>query len=322
MGTIGRNDLCPCGSGKKYKKCCMGKVEEAVLKKKSELVDDFKNNLDSSWSYDVVREMNTAEIIERLYEFGIVFNENEFLRDTEKFYSGAEIGEKWFSIFSVHAEDYDEEFPIIAASILWERLVPSPILSMEQMSDLIDKGFEYLAENDAVSACDHWFKVWEAMKYRHNPEFKNLEFLDKQYNRSFFVSNFCQDLESELHNAGEEDKAYFEKRIDYCREFLNYFPNEQELIIHNMRRSIAESYLYLNNYEQAEVEYTNLVQDYPENPWGYIGWGDMYFFEKNKDYVKAKYLYEKSLDVAKDKEDRKIIQERLIDLEQAVKNDE
>ena len=22
---VGRNDLCPCGSGKKYKKCCMGK---------------------------------------------------------------------------------------------------------------------------------------------------------------------------------------------------------------------------------------------------------------------------------------------------------
>lgn len=25
---IGRNDPCPCGSGKKYKKCCMGKDEE------------------------------------------------------------------------------------------------------------------------------------------------------------------------------------------------------------------------------------------------------------------------------------------------------
>ncbi|MBD3810221.1 MAG: SEC-C domain-containing protein, partial [Sulfuricurvum sp.] len=22
---IGRNDLCPCGSGKKYKKCCLNK---------------------------------------------------------------------------------------------------------------------------------------------------------------------------------------------------------------------------------------------------------------------------------------------------------
>lgn len=320
MGTIGRNDLCPCGSGKKYKKCCMGKVEEAVLKKKREQVDDFKNYLDSFWSYDVVREMSTAEIIERLCEFGISFDEKEFLKDAETFFSGEEIGEKWFRTFRVNAKDWDKDFPIIAASILWERLVPSPILSVEQMSDLIDNGFEYLSENDAISACNLWFKVWEAIKYRHNPEFKNLEFLDKQYNRSFFVSNFCQDLESELHNAGKENKAYFEKRIDYCREFLNYFPNEQALIIHNMRRAVAESYLYLNNYEQAEVEYTKLVQDYPDNPWGYIGWGDMYFFEEKKDYAKAKELYEKSLAIAKDEDERKIIQERLMDLQQAVKN--
>lgn len=26
---IGRNDPCPCGSGKKYKKCCQSKDEEA-----------------------------------------------------------------------------------------------------------------------------------------------------------------------------------------------------------------------------------------------------------------------------------------------------
>lgn len=25
---IGRNDPCPCGSGRKYKKCCMNKKEE------------------------------------------------------------------------------------------------------------------------------------------------------------------------------------------------------------------------------------------------------------------------------------------------------
>ncbi len=28
MGRVGRNDPCPCGSGKKYKKCCMKKDEE------------------------------------------------------------------------------------------------------------------------------------------------------------------------------------------------------------------------------------------------------------------------------------------------------
>lgn len=25
---VGRNDPCPCGSGKKYKKCCIGKVND------------------------------------------------------------------------------------------------------------------------------------------------------------------------------------------------------------------------------------------------------------------------------------------------------
>ncbi|MFE4713201.1 SEC-C metal-binding domain-containing protein [Paenibacillus sp. NPDC056722] len=30
MSKVGRNDLCPCGSGKKYKKCCLGKEQDAV----------------------------------------------------------------------------------------------------------------------------------------------------------------------------------------------------------------------------------------------------------------------------------------------------
>ena len=33
MGKIGRNDPCPCGSGKKYKKCCLRKEEEERRKK-------------------------------------------------------------------------------------------------------------------------------------------------------------------------------------------------------------------------------------------------------------------------------------------------
>ncbi|WP_313640290.1 SEC-C metal-binding domain-containing protein [Paenibacillus sp. FSL K6-0276] len=30
MSKIGRNDMCPCGSGKKYKKCCLGKETSAI----------------------------------------------------------------------------------------------------------------------------------------------------------------------------------------------------------------------------------------------------------------------------------------------------
>lgn len=77
------------------------------------------------------------------------------------------------------------------AWILWEELAPTNILSMEQMSDLIDNGFEHLAVNDTISACDTLLKVWEALKYRIKPSFKNLDYLDKQNKGSFFIRNFC-----------------------------------------------------------------------------------------------------------------------------------
>lgn len=46
-----------------------------------------------------------------------------------------------------------------------------------------------------------------------------------------------------------------------------------------------------------------LVQEYPDNPRGYIGWGDMFFFEDKKDYTKAQELYEKGLAIANGKMD-------------------
>jgi tetratricopeptide (TPR) repeat protein len=33
MAKIGRNDLCPCGSGKKYKRCCLARDEAAAREK-------------------------------------------------------------------------------------------------------------------------------------------------------------------------------------------------------------------------------------------------------------------------------------------------
>lgn len=303
MSKIGRNEPCPCGSGKKYKKCCIDKF------------DQIESNLNSFWTYEKMSQISTDEIIQRLESIGIIFEKDAFLSDIKEYYSAQQISENWFKNFSVTAKGRDEDFPWLAAWILWERLAPTHILSMEQMSDLIDKGFEYLSENDSIAACDIWLKVWEAIKYRYKQEYKNMNFLDEQYHGSFYISNFCQDLESELHNAGLEDNTYFEKRINYCREFLDYFPDEEELIIHNMRRAIAESYSRLYYFEQAELEFEKIVQDYPSNPWGYIGWGDMYFFNKKKDYTKAKEFYEKALAIAKDNHDKIAVQERLKDLE-------
>ena len=111
-----------------------------------------------------------------------------------------------------------------------------------------------------------------------------------------------------------KDPVYFEKRIHYCREFCKYFPEEEELIIHNMHRAIAESYAKLDQFEEAEREFEKLVQDFPGNPWGYIGWGDL-FFDELKDFDKARELYEKALAIA-DEYEILAVKERLEELKE------
>lgn len=45
---IGRNDPCPCGSGKKYKKCCMNNIVNIASFTESETEDSARDGLFSS----------------------------------------------------------------------------------------------------------------------------------------------------------------------------------------------------------------------------------------------------------------------------------
>lgn len=130
--------------------------------------------------------------------------------------------------------------------------------------------------------------------------------------------HFYQDMENELNNAGLDYPVYCEKCIEYCQEFCSYFPNENELIIHNMRRSIVDSYIHLKKMDEAKRELDSFINDYPNNPWSYIAYGDMYWFGNNiaKDPDKAKEYYERALLFAKDEYDKKAIEERLKDIKE------
>lgn len=307
MVKIGRNDLCPCGSGKKYKKCCIDKDVLTIMKNSNQSI--FSHLL----TYEEIDAMSTDEIIDRLSKMGIPFDQATFLKDVETYYSAEQLSESWFNKYPVKAVGREEDFPWFAAWVLWERLAPANILSMEQMNSLLEKGYDYLNEDDPISACNVWLEFWEALKYRINPNLKSLDYLDREYMGTFFISNICQDLEAELYNAGVRDASYFEKRIRYCREFCNYFPEESELIIHNMKRAIGESYAKLNKYREAELEFKKLVDEYPDNFWGYIGWGDI--FADKKDNKRARELYEKGLAIAKDESDIEVLKDRLEYLE-------
>ena len=79
----------------------------------------------------------------------------------------------------------------------------------------------------------------------------------------------------------------------------------------------AESYAALGDAETAEKLFKGLTKRFPDNVWGYIGWGDMYRDSHNRkipaDYDKAEEIYR--LGLARCKNEVDAINERLEDLE-------
>lgn len=248
-------------------------------------------------SYEEVNKFSTEEIISKLRDLGISFEKEDFLRAIEMFYSAEEVSENYFNHFKVKAPGRMEDFPWFATWILWERLAPPENLSLEQLSNRIEDGYDALDNNDPIKASDEWLEVWDYLQYRINPLFKRLDYLDEYYRESFFIRNVVQDLELTLDQAGQKDPSYYEKRISFCRSFCHLFQGE-ELIYHNMRRAIAESYSKLGQYDQAETEFQQLIADVPANPWGYIGLADLLFLDKNQEYSQAESLYKKALELS------------------------
>jgi hypothetical protein len=223
---IGRNEPCPCGSGKKYKKCCMN------------LIADQPADIDDK----------TIRKIDKLIQQGY--------------------------------------------SRLWE-------------------------DNDSCGACFRWLSAWEELKrVITSRKIADVAALHRLIPCQEFISNWCQDLEMELGNAGIDDLSYMERRIAYTREFVQLLPASDKLIIQNMRRATAESYYDLGDKENGEITFRKLIEDYPDWAWGYIGWGDMFWLsgtsKTSPDYKRARSIYESGLESCVD--EVSVIKERLQDL--------
>jgi tetratricopeptide (TPR) repeat protein len=144
-------------------------------------------------------------------------------------------------------------------------------------------------------------ELWNNLKSRFKPEFRNVREADTIFSGCELIYNWCQDLESELGNAGTDDLIYYQKRVTYCDEFCSIFPESDELLMHNMKRAIAESHFALGNIVEGNKAFKELIEQFPGNIWGYIGWGDMYFWPMKKDikpdYERAEQIYKMALDM-------------------------
>lgn len=223
-----------------------------------------------------VRDLPSDEIVEWLGRFGVEFSEDRFLESIQEYHSAFELAEHWWDTYTLTASGHDEDFIWIAAMVLWERF-DTPVESSEQLDRMMQDGYDRKDTGDVIEACRLWLDVWSELKKRFTEEMTHIHDADERvFSGLQSLYNWCQDLDLALKNAGRRDPQFFERRIEYSREFCEQFPETDELIVQNMRRAEAVSLYELGRIEEGEAAFERLTAEYPDYGWGYIKWGDMY----------------------------------------------
>jgi len=161
----------------------------------------------------------------------------------------------------------------------------------------ISNGYDYLMKRQSKECCDEWLSAWLGIKTIFQESgAKDIFELDNIYPWTDFISNYVQDLEAELHNAGLVDAKYHQKRIEYSQELLGYC-GDDGLITENTRRAVAETYAELGDYNECDKLFNGWLETDPDWGWGYIGWSDCYYLFKRslKNHEKAEQILMKGL---------------------------
>ena len=129
------------------------------------------------------------------------------------------------------------------------------------------------------------------------------------------IEYWASELAWELHNAGLKDGSFRELRIEYVDDYLQQFPEELKGDPMTFLRSKAEALWALGRQEEAEAQFAAIIKNYPDNPWGYIGWSDHYvdYRASTVEYPKAERILLQAL-AHPNLEDRRDVFKRLYDL--------
>ncbi|MEA1944683.1 MAG: hypothetical protein U9N07_05050 [Euryarchaeota archaeon] len=248
-----------------------------------------------------MRKMSTEEIIDKLESMNVEFDETSFKEQTQNYISATRLADDCYYTQDFDAEGPDEDFIWLAIIELWKRLIPERI-NIEMINDSMQDGYKFIGNGNYTEGMKEWEAAWNMIRTIIPPHIKSVweadQFMPEPLTQS--IHNWCQDFEMELYNAGIDDRSYFMKRIKYCHEFCDIFPDTDELILHNMHRAEAESYLALGDAETAENLFKERIEEFPDNVWGYVDWGDMYCFGRYSekippDYDRAEKIYRMGL---------------------------
>jgi len=248
------------------------------------------------WLPEKVRALSTEAIFAKLESLGVPLDAGKFLEQDLRQWGSAELlSQAWWNSYPVQARGFDEDFLFLSALVLWERLAPA-ILNREMIDDRMQQGYEWLAAEENLQACQVWLGVWDNLQTWLPEEVATVSAADACLRGLQLIFNWCQDLLLELHNAGLCQERFFQQRLRYCRQFGCRFHQETELLP-DFWEAEADTHFSLHQPEAGDKAYQRLVASFPDWGWGYISWADQYWLwhSRAKDYAKAEGIYLKAL---------------------------
>ena len=282
---------------------------------RDDLQEQIGRRLLEGWTFEQIEPMSTGEIFSTLNRLHIHVTPEQFHQDAARHESAERMADEWTDRYDLRPEGpYDGDFVWMAAIILWKRLLPDRIC-FEQIDDQMQEGYALLEAGRLTEACDAWWQTWEWLKDKVTPERNTIDALDKDLRGTQLVFSWCQDFEMELGNAGLEDPHYLRLCIRYCREFVETFADLDPLLRGQFLRAEAEAYWRLGDVGTAEIKFEALIQENPDEPWGYVAWSDLYWlYERSpKDYDRGEAILQCAL-ARPQLEERDAVLERLAQL--------
>jgi len=310
MAKISRNQPCPCGSGKKYKKCCLEKEQSARSSKNttppasaafgSDTAEDAAGPLspyvvaktfESSeqfaemkrreparaslfWTPSRIATLETEELLTHLRELGVDPSQDAFLELAQNRFSAWELSDVWRTKRRQQLSRHDNDFIGVAACELWKRYCPDRP-SIEMLDDWMQEGYRFMMNGKGAQACDRWSNVWEVIRPRLRPDMRTCDSAAVVFAGTQVLFNWLQDFALELHNAALDDARYADTGVQLCEGVLIQFPDESELFCLNFRADLGEFYYLAGHPREGERALLDLIHDHPDRSAGYARLSDI-----------------------------------------------
>ena len=261
------------------------------------------------------RSMSDDDLLSKLHSLRFSMSRSRLLEMIPRFASAQDMSEALFQEHKTNIPGTMEDWVWITLTCLWERWYPDEP-NMEIVDDKMQAGYMELNAENRECACQLWIETWHGIlkiMARHN--IPNLDAFDEWFAGTQSVFNWVQDFDTELGNAGIDNVHFYHERIALCSTMIDRFSNGTFSEI-DFRSALAESYFKIGEQHKCDQLFQQLLDENPQNGWGWIGWSDVYFFfeaPEKRDVARAEMILKSGLAVA-NVSDRLEILERLADL--------